>query len=114
MLNRLQELRRDQGMAGLLPYRGLGDESGGSDPAIPPAQRPLVSVAPVSIGHNVWLGDGVAVLAGAAIGDGCVIGANAVVTGMVPPYTVAVGAPARPIRRWDESARAWVPMAARK
>lgn len=81
----------------------------GSDPAVPPAQRPLRSAAPVRIGHNVWLGDGVAVLAGATIGDGCVIGANSVVTGPVPPGTVAVGAPARVVRRWDAEARAWVP-----
>ncbi len=90
-------------------YRGPERSSGGSDPAVPPEQRPLVSTAPVRIGNNVWLGDGVAVLAGAEIGDGCVIGAHAVVTGIIPPYTVAVGAPARPIRRWNETERAWLP-----
>ncbi len=82
----------------------------GSDPALPPAQRPLFSPASVVLGDNVWLGDGVAVLAGAAIGDGCVIGANAVVTGAIPPGTVAVGAPARPIRRWDPARRVWAPI----
>ena len=81
-----------------------------SDPATPPAQRSLHSAAPVRIGDNVWLGDGVAVLAGADIGDGCVIGANAVVTGSIPPGTVAVGAPARVVRRWDASARTWLPL----
>jgi lipopolysaccharide O-acetyltransferase len=80
-----------------------------SDPAIPPVQRPLTSSAPVVIGNNVWLGDGVAVLAGAEIGDGCVIGANSVVTGRIPARTIAVGSPARPVRRWDEAARAWLP-----
>ena len=78
-----------------------------TDPAIPPALRPLHSAGPVVIGHNVWLGDGVAVLAGASLGDGCVIGANAVVTGAIPARTIAVGAPARPIRQWDEGARVW-------
>lgn len=81
-----------------------------SDPAVPPARRPLVSTAPVSIGNNVWLGDGVAVLAGAQIGDGCVIGANSVVTGRIPPGTLAVGAPARAIRQWDAEARTWLPL----
>lgn len=81
-----------------------------SDPAIPPAQRALVSAAPVRIGHNVWLGDGVAVLAGADIGDGCVIGANAVVTGVIPPGTLAVGAPARALRRWSSEDRTWLPV----
>lgn len=83
----------------------------GSDPETPPSQRPLRSAGPVWIGSNVWLGDGVAVLAGAVIGDGCVIGANSVVTGTIPPRTVAVGTPARPIRRWEPNSRSWVPIA---
>lgn len=87
-------------------YRG----SGGSDPATPPAERPLLSAGPVTIGDNVWLGDHVAVLAGASIGDGCVIGANSVVTGRIPPQTLAVGAPARPIRRWSAESCAWLPL----
>lgn len=86
-------------------YDGIGD----SNPVIPPALRPLHSAAPVRIGDNVWLGDGVAVLAGADIGDGCVIGANAVVTGRVPPRTIAVGAPARVVRFWDDHQRSWLP-----
>ena len=84
--------------------------SDASDPAVPPAQRPLASAAPVRIGHNVWLGDGVAVLAGAEIGDGCVIGANSVVTGPLAPGTLAVGAPARAIRQWNPAARMWLPI----
>lgn len=87
-------------------YRG----SGASDPAIPPAARPLSSPAPVLVGDNVWLGDGVAVLAGAVIGDGCVIGANAVVTGRIPAQTLAVGAPARPVKRWNAASRTWEPL----
>ena len=79
-----------------------------SDPVTPPALRPLYSRSPVRIGNNVWLGDGVAVLAGAEIGDGCVIGANSVVAGPIPPQTMAVGAPARPIRRWDQATRTWL------
>ena len=81
-----------------------------NDPATPPAQRPLVSAGPVVIGDNVWLGDGVAVLAGAVIGDGCVIGAHAVVTGTIAPGTIAVGAPARSVRRWDPATQAWLPL----
>lgn len=86
-------------------YGGGGEAS---DPAVPPVQRALVSTGPVLIGDNVWLGDGVAVLAGAEIGDGCVIGANSVVTGRIPARTLAVGAPARAVRRWDETSGAWL------
>jgi lipopolysaccharide O-acetyltransferase len=82
-------------------------DGGGSDPEVPPAQRPLRSAGPVVIGKNVWLGDGVAVLPGAVIGDGCILGANAVVTGNIPPRTIAVGSPAKPVRRWDTETRTW-------
>ena len=87
-------------------YRGAE----ASDPATPPAQRALHSAGPVRVGNNVWLGDGVAVLAGADIGDGCVIGANSVVTGALPAGSMAVGAPARAIRRWDALHRDWMPV----
>jgi lipopolysaccharide O-acetyltransferase len=81
-----------------------------SDPDVPPAQRLLHSESEVIIGRNVWLGDGVAVLAGARIGDGAVIGANSVVTGHIPAETIAVGAPARVVRRWDRMQRTWTPV----
>jgi len=87
-------------------YRGEGQ----SDPAVAPALRPLHSAGEVVIGRNVWLGDGVAVLAGAHIGDGAIIGANSVVTGTIPAATIAMGAPAKPVRRWDEESRAWLPI----
>ena len=49
---------------------------------------------PVKIGSDVWLGAGVKVLGGVTIGDGCIVGAGAVVTGDLPPYSIAVGIPA--------------------
>ncbi len=51
--------------------------------------------SPVRIGRGTWLGERVAVLRGADIGSHCVIGANSVVKGTIPDYSVAVGAPAR-------------------
>ena len=53
---------------------------------------------PVRIGDNVWLGVRAIVLPGVSIGDGSVIGAGSVVTGDIPPRSLAVGAPARVIR----------------
>lgn len=52
----------------------------------------------VHIGNDVWIGDNVTILAGVHIGDGCVIGAGAVVTHDIPPYAVAAGVPARVIK----------------
>lgn len=60
----------------------------------------------VTIGHDVWLGHGVTVMAGASVGHGAVVGAGAVVTKAHPigPYEIAVGIPARPIRkRFDDA-----------
>ena len=50
---------------------------------------------PTKIGCNVWLGAGVTVLGGIEVGDYCVVGAGAVVTKSLPPYSVAYGVPAR-------------------
>jgi acetyltransferase-like isoleucine patch superfamily enzyme len=50
---------------------------------------------PVSIGDGSWLGHGSVILPGSRIGRHVVIGANSVVTGEIPDYSVAVGAPAR-------------------
>lgn len=54
-----------------------------------------VDRAPVSIGDNVYIGANAVVLKGVKIGDHCVIGAGSVVTESLPPWSVAVGAPAR-------------------
>ena len=50
------------------------------------------------IGSDVWIGAGARILGGVEIGDGCVIGAGAVVTKSLPAYSVAVGVPATVIR----------------
>ena len=78
-----------------------------SDPEVPPANRPLSS-RPVVIEDNVWLGEFVTVLPGVTIGRGSVIGANSVVTGDIPPHSIAVGAPARVIKHWDEGQKRWL------
>lgn len=57
-----------------------------------------VDASTTVIGGNVWLGAHVTVFSGVTVGEGAVIGAGAVVTKDIPPYSVAVGMPARVIR----------------
>ena len=57
----------------------------------------------VVIGNDVWIGYGVTILSGVHIGDGSVIGANALVNKDIDPYTIAAGIPAKVIKkRFDE------------
>ena len=57
----------------------------------------------ITIGNDVWIGYEAVVLSGVTIGDGASIGARAVVTKDVPPYTIVGGVPAKPIRkRFDD------------
>ena len=57
----------------------------------------------IVIGNDVWIGYEAVILSGVSIGDGAIIGARAVVTRDVPPYTIVGGTPAKEIRkRYDE------------
>lgn len=60
--------------------------------------------APIAIGERVWIGSNCAILPGVTIGDRAVIGAGAVVASDIPSNCVAVGVPARVIRRFEDTA----------
>lgn len=53
----------------------------------------------IIIGNDVWIGYEAVILAGVTVGDGAIIGARAVVTKDVPPYTIVGGVPAKTIRK---------------
>ena len=63
---------------------------------------------PVVIGDGSWIGAGSVILPGAHIGKHVAIGANSVVNGNIPDYSVAVGSPAKVIKRYTEQS-GWIP-----
>lgn len=65
-----------------------------------PVSVQVMPERPVRIGRGSWLGHGSVILPGAEIGEHVVVGANSVVTGVIPSFSVAVGSPARVIRRY--------------
>jgi len=67
----------------------------------------LRKLAGVRIGYGSWLGQNVVVLPGVSIGRNSVVGANSVVQSDIPDYCVAVGAPARVIKRYDSVRECW-------
>jgi NDP-sugar pyrophosphorylase family protein len=69
---------------------------------LPIKEQYLFSPGPVHIGDGSWIGVNAAIMPKVTIGRNCVIGANSVVTSDVPDYHIAVGAPARILRKVDE------------
>ena len=74
------------------PYLAAGNTDGGD----------------IVLGPNVWLGARVTVLKNVTIGHGSIIGAAGVVTADVPPFAIAVGQPARVIKRFSVPRQEWV------
>jgi acetyltransferase-like isoleucine patch superfamily enzyme len=69
------------------------------DPDRPITWQGFESKGPTRIGDNCWLGANVVVTSGVTIGERCVIGANSVVTHDIAAFSIAVGLPAKTIRR---------------
>jgi len=63
-----------------------------------PIREQGVTAQGIVIEDDVWLGAGVTVVDGVTVGRGSIIGAGAVVTSDIPPYSIAVGIPAKPVK----------------
>ncbi|MGA9856652.1 MAG: acyltransferase [Solirubrobacteraceae bacterium] len=70
-----------------------------SDPDVPITWQGFTSKGPTRVGDNVWCGANVVITSGVTVGERSVIGANSVVTTDIPPFSIAVGAPARVVRQ---------------
>jgi acetyltransferase-like isoleucine patch superfamily enzyme len=66
-----------------------------------------VNTSPIVIEDEAWIGANVVVLAGVTIGKHCVIAAGSVVTKNIPPYSVAVGNPARVLKQYNPETKSW-------
>ena len=82
-----------------------GDERD-SLPDTPPSSREY-NVAPVTIGNNVWIGEGVIIMPGVEIGNGAIIGAHSVVNRNIPENCIAVGSPVRIVKRFNNQTKHW-------
>ena len=68
-----------------------------------PDKRQNLTPKAVKIGKNVWIGSDCTILPGVEIGDGAIIGAGSVVTKLIPENSIAVGNPAKVIRKTDNN-----------
>jgi len=78
-----------------------GDVSNLEDFNYAPADRRLFTKGDISIGNNVWIGEGVCIMGNVTIGDNAIIGANSVVNKSVPKNAIVAGIPAKVIRFID-------------
>ena len=83
-------------------YKGEEQDS----PMSIPKKRKIYS-SPIKIEKNVWIGEFVSILQGVTIGEGAIIGTMSVVTKDIPPYTIAVGSPAKPIKKYNFKTKKW-------
>lgn len=77
----------------------ITDQNHAYDDVTIPIGRQWQPERPVRIGNGTWIGHGAVILPGTTIGEFCVIGANSVVRGDIPAYSIAAGAPAQVIKQ---------------
>lgn len=83
-----------------------GNQNIQSTPFMIPNKRPLFA-KPVIIERNVWIGESVSILPGVRIGEGVIVGANSVVSKSLPAFIIAVGNPAKAIKKFNFETKYW-------
>lgn len=84
-------------------YKGTEEDS---SPDTIPIDR-LYRIDPIKIEDNVWIGESVTIMPGVNIGYGSIIGSNSVVTKDVPSYTIALGNPAKVVKKYNLETKCW-------
>lgn len=83
-----------------------GLNHGYEDVTLPPSVQ-KVNTAQITINDNVWIGANSIITAGVTIGKHAVIGGGSVVTKDIPEYTVAVGNPAKVVKKYNFELNKW-------
>lgn len=86
----------------------ITDHNHGMDPEITGgySSQPLI-VKDVTIGEGSWLGQRVCILPGVRVGKHSIVGAGSIVTHDIPDYCMAVGNPAKVIKKWNAEQKVW-------
>ena len=72
-----------------------------------PINKAKIKTSPVSIGDQTYIYNNCVILPGTKIGKHCIIGANSIVSGIIPDYSVVVGSPARVIKSYNSKTQKW-------
>lgn len=84
------------------------NENHGINPEIEtPYMNQELTAKDVSIGDGSWIGEKACILSGVSIGKKCIIGAGSIVTKSIPDYCIAVGNPARIIKKYNFETHLW-------
>jgi len=67
----------------------------------------MFRIEPITVKKGCWIGQNVVILPGVTIGELAIVGANSVVTKSIPDRCIAVGAPAKVIKKWDATTETW-------
>lgn len=83
-----------------------GLNHGYEDVTMPPSKQEIIK-KPIIIGDNVWIGANSTITAGVTLGKHVVIGGGSVVTKNIPDYCVAVGNPAKVVKKFNFESKTW-------
>ena len=74
---------------------------------VPYKYQGMTRIAPIRIGYGSWIGQNVVIMPGVTIGRLAIVGANSVVTKAIPAQCIAMGTPARIVKRWSDEQATW-------
>lgn len=85
----------------------ITDNDHGMDPLAGEYINQPLTTKPTKIGNGCWIGEQVCIVSGVEIGERSIIAAGSVVTKDIPPYTIAGGLPAKPIKQYNFDTKKW-------